>query len=37
MVAEHGTLLGTVEYRDLMAFMQVVMQIDNNIPIERSR
>lgn len=37
MVADGATLLGTVEYRDLISFMQVVKQIDNSIPITRSR
>lgn len=37
MVADGAQLVGVVEYRDLMAFMQVVMQIDNNLPITRSR
>lgn len=37
MVAQGEQLIGIVEYRDLMSFMQVVMQIDNNMPITRSR
>ncbi len=37
MVSEHGKLVGTVEYRDLLSFLQVVTQIDRNMSIERSR
>lgn len=37
IVAQDGQMLGTVEYRDLATFMQIVMQIDNNIPLTRSR
>lgn len=37
MVAQDDRLLGAVEYRDLAAFLHVVMQIDNNIPLEKSR
>ena len=37
MVVEDDRLLGTIEYRDLAAFLHVVMQIDNNIPLEKSR
>ncbi len=37
MVADNARLLGAVEYRDLASFLQVVMQIDSNMPLERSR
>lgn len=37
IVTEHSRLCGAVEYRDLAAYLQVVMQIDQNRPVETSR
>lgn len=37
MVADGDRLLGAVEYRDLAAYLNVTMKIDNNVPVEKSR